>query len=77
MGEYSRGILGTVDILVNNAGIFHSTPVEDVTEEEWDNIMAINLKSVFLLAKGIALYEEKALRENTNPRHWRAGMAGL
>ncbi len=47
---------GTVDILVNNAGIFHSTPVEDVTEEEWDNIMAINLKSVFFATQKVLPY---------------------
>lgn len=50
---------GTVDILVNNAGIFHSTPVEDVTEEEWDNIMAINLKSVFFATQKVLPYMKK------------------
>ena len=44
---------GTVDILVNNAGIFHTTPVEDITEEEWDRMMAINLKSVFFLSQQV------------------------
>ncbi len=38
---------GTVDILVNNAGIVHNTSIEDIDEEEWDRIMAVNLKSVF------------------------------
>lgn len=50
---------GAVDILVNNAGIFHSTPVEDVTEEEWDNIMAINLKSVFFATQKVLPYMKK------------------
>lgn len=39
--------LGSPDILVNNAGILHKTHIEDITEEEWDRIMAVNLKSVF------------------------------
>jgi len=38
---------GGLDILVNNAGILHKTAIEDITEEEWDRIMAVNLKSVF------------------------------
>ncbi|WP_018752402.1 elongation factor P 5-aminopentanone reductase [Paenibacillus sanguinis] len=36
------------DILVNNAGISHYGLLSDVTEEEWDDIMNVNLKSVFL-----------------------------
>ncbi|MFZ4616876.1 MAG: SDR family NAD(P)-dependent oxidoreductase [Rectinemataceae bacterium] len=36
-----------IDILVNNAGILHQTAIEDITEEEWDRMMAVNLKSVF------------------------------
>ncbi|HDM09956.1 MAG: 3-oxoacyl-ACP reductase FabG [Deltaproteobacteria bacterium] len=43
-----------IDILVNNAGIFVSSPMEDVTEEDWDRIMAVNLKSVFLCSQAVA-----------------------
>ena len=39
---------GKLDILVNNAGITIRKNVEDTTEEEWDRIMAINAKGVFL-----------------------------
>lgn len=42
---------GSVDVVVNNAGILHSTPVEEITEEEWDRMMAINLKGVFFLSQ--------------------------
>lgn len=42
---------GTVDILVNNAGVELKKPVEETTEEEWDRIMAVNLKSAFLMSK--------------------------
>jgi 2-hydroxycyclohexanecarboxyl-CoA dehydrogenase len=38
--------LGTVQILVNNAGITSFKPFLEVTEEEWDRIMSINLKSL-------------------------------
>ena len=39
----------TVDILVNNAGILHTTKIEDITEEEWDRMMSVNLKSMFFM----------------------------
>jgi len=38
---------GAVDILVNNAGIQHVAPVEDFPPEKWDQIIAINMSSVF------------------------------
>ncbi len=44
---------GTINILVNNAGILHSTKVEDINEEEWDRMMAINLKSVFFMSQKV------------------------
>lgn len=43
--------LGGLHILVNNAGIFPITPVARITEEEWDRVMAINLKGVFLCSQ--------------------------
>jgi len=42
---------GTVDVLVNNAGVELKRPVEDITEEEWDRVLAINLKGTFLMSK--------------------------
>ena len=42
---------GTLNILVNNAGILIRKGIEDTTEEEWDRIMAINVKGVFLGTK--------------------------
>jgi len=44
---------GGIDILINNAGILHSTPIEDITEEEWDRIIDINLKSYFFAAQKV------------------------
>ena len=44
---------GTVDILVNNAGIFTPTPIEEVTEENWDAQHALNLKGAFFLTKAV------------------------
>jgi 3-hydroxybutyrate dehydrogenase len=38
---------GGVDILVNNAGIQHTAPVEEFPDEQWEQILAINLSSAF------------------------------
>jgi NAD(P)-dependent dehydrogenase (short-subunit alcohol dehydrogenase family) len=53
---------GHIEILINNAGILHTTPIEDVTEEEWDRIMAINLKSVFFMSQQVIPYMKEAGR---------------
>ena len=45
--------LGRIDILVNNAGIFSYTQIEDCTEEEWDRMMAVNLKGPFLCSQAV------------------------
>jgi len=44
---------GRVDILVNNAGIFIQKPINEMTQDEWDKLMAINLRSVFLCTKAV------------------------
>ena len=42
---------GGLDILVNNAGIMFEKTVEEMTEQDWDRMMAINLKAPFLLTR--------------------------
>ena len=42
---------GRLDILFNNAGIIRRANVIDTTEEEWDRVMAVNVKSIFLMCK--------------------------
>jgi len=42
---------GTIDILVNNAGITRDTLLMRMTEEQWDQVLTVNLKSVFNLTK--------------------------
>ena len=51
MVERVVGALGPVDILVNNAGWAKRQEIDDITEADWDEIMAVNLKSVFLVTK--------------------------
>jgi len=45
--------LGPVDILVNNAAIAKPRPFEEITETEWDEILRVNLKSVFLVTQAV------------------------
>ena len=42
---------GTLDVLVNNAGIYPFIPFEKMQESDWDKVMDINLKSIFLCSK--------------------------
>jgi len=44
---------GRVDILVNNAGIAFARTVPDTTLEEWDRLMNVNLKGVFLCSRAV------------------------
>lgn len=44
---------GTVDILINNAGAWTFNPPSQTTEEEWDWMMDVNLKSTFLCCKAV------------------------
>ncbi|WP_439813698.1 3-hydroxybutyrate dehydrogenase [Zavarzinia sp. CC-PAN008] len=49
--EKSTAEFGSVDILVNNAGIQHVTPVHEFPVDKWDQIIAVNLSSVFHATK--------------------------
>jgi 3-oxoacyl-[acyl-carrier protein] reductase len=44
---------GTIDILVNNAGIYEVLPVEEITEAQWDRVLAVNLKGAFLCCQAV------------------------
>lgn len=48
-----RTELGPVDILVNNAGIARVQSIEEVTERDWDELLAVNLKSCFLVTQAV------------------------
>ena len=45
---------GAVDILVNNAGITRDAMLKDLTEEQWDAVLAVNLKGVFLCGRAVS-----------------------
>lgn len=71
---------GRLDVLINNASSFYPTPVAEATEQQWDDIMASNLKAPFFLAQMLApalqksrgciinmadIYAEKPLKQHS------------
>jgi 3-oxoacyl-[acyl-carrier protein] reductase len=44
---------GPISILVNNAGISRPQPLDQITERDWDEILAVNLKSMFLVTQAV------------------------
>ena len=47
----ATGRFGRLDVLVAGAGVYHATPFDRITPEEWDRIQAVNLRGVFLVAQ--------------------------
>jgi 3-oxoacyl-[acyl-carrier protein] reductase len=53
MVDIAKSELGTIDILINNAGIAITRGVDDLSEADFDQTLAINLKSVFLCTQAV------------------------
>jgi len=51
--------LGSLDILVNNAGIIRRADILEFSEKDWDDVMNVNLKSLFFLSQEAARQMEK------------------
>jgi NAD(P)-dependent dehydrogenase (short-subunit alcohol dehydrogenase family) len=52
--EQCRADLGGLDTLVNSAGVIGFWPMEQMTEEQWDRVLDVNLKGVFLCCRAAA-----------------------
>jgi 3-oxoacyl-[acyl-carrier protein] reductase len=51
MISIASGTLGAIDILVNNAGLLQQKPFAEITDEDWDDVLAVNLKGSFLCSQ--------------------------
>jgi 3-oxoacyl-[acyl-carrier protein] reductase len=51
--EAAQQALGSISILVNNAGIGGFGPVQEKSEEDWDQVLDTNLKSLFLVSRAV------------------------
>ncbi len=78
--EFTLQTFGRLDILVNNAGIDVITPAEDVTDDAWNDIIAINLRGYFLcsqVAGRVMLGQRRGSIINNSSIASTAGIAGL
>src|ERR1039457_7620987 len=57
--ERATGEFGRIDILFNNAGIIRRATVMDLSEDDWDRVMAVNVKSIYLLSREVIAHMEK------------------
>jgi 3-oxoacyl-[acyl-carrier protein] reductase len=48
--------LGPPVVLVNNAGLTRDAPLEELTEQDWDEVMATNLRGAFLVTRAVRPY---------------------
>jgi 3-oxoacyl-[acyl-carrier protein] reductase len=53
MCKHIRQTFGPMELLVNNAGIIQEKSLLDTSEEEWDRMLAVDLKSVFLVSRAV------------------------
>jgi len=60
--DEAERVFGAVDVSIQNAGVITIAKIEDMTEAEWDNVMAVNTKGVFLCC-------QEAIRRMRKDRH--------
>ena len=61
------GRFGRLDILVNNAGAFEGGPLDELSAEAWDRVLAVNLKGPFFLTQRVAREMLSRLPRLTHP----------
>ncbi len=66
---------GRIDVLVNNAGIFRAADFLEVTEEDFDAVLRVNLKGAFLMGQAVARVMAAAGRDSSQEDRTSRGMA--
>ena len=78
MVDAVQGELGAIDILINNAGWARLQPMEEIEEADWDEVLAVNLKSVFLVTGAVLpAMRERGWGRIVNVSSGAAQMGGL
>ncbi|MDN7954003.1 short-chain dehydrogenase [Burkholderia multivorans] len=90
LGNWTRRNLGSVDILVNGAGICGEVPFSNLLVEQWDQMMAVNLRGAFLVTRQffdgmkerrygriINIASQLAYKGTVDSAHYCASKAGL
>jgi NAD(P)-dependent dehydrogenase (short-subunit alcohol dehydrogenase family) len=90
MAETAIDGLGRIDVLCANAGVFSLAPSWELTEDEWDTVLDVNLKGVWLTTKYVALHmmerrygkivitsSRDGLRAEANYAHYNASKFGV
>ncbi len=90
MAETTLETFSKIDILCANAGVFSLAPAWELTEEEWDTLMAVNLKGVWLTTKYVVPHmiqrrygkivitsSRDGLRAEPNYAHYNASKFGV
>ncbi len=57
LNEFSQRVLGCygrLDVLINNASTFYPTPMDEITHEQWDDLIGVNLKAPLFLSHAFA-----------------------
>lgn len=54
MAQHAIGLWGRLDVLVNNASGFYPTPVGEITEAHWEDLLGANLKAPLFLSQAVA-----------------------
>lgn len=55
---------GDIDVIVNNAGVFSQAPLEELTVEDFDHTLAVNLRPVFITARRLAIHRRSLAAPN-------------
>jgi NAD(P)-dependent dehydrogenase (short-subunit alcohol dehydrogenase family) len=53
LAEHVRSAHGSLQVLYNNAGIMQQVPTLDVSDQQWDEVLDVNLKSAFLMTRAL------------------------